>query len=112
MPTTHPASDHREILYNSDSGNAFAELWQAAAPMGTMDGDAVAAIIENSIDEMARAGIDSLAVVLSHLFESVLGPSQVLGGEWQFEDKDGGYRSLRESGVDIRQLMRASSTEI
>ena len=105
MPTTHFGSDHQRILYNSDSGNAFAELWRAAAPMGTMDGAAVAAIVENSIDEMARAGIDSLAVVVSHRFESVLGPSQVLGGEWQLQDKDGGYRSLRESGVDVRQLM-------
>ena len=105
MPANQSASKHRPILFNSDSGNAFAEFWRAAAPMGTMDANAVTAIVENSIDEMARAGIDSLAVVVSHRFESVPGPSRVLGSEWPLPDKDGGYAALRAAGVDVRQLM-------
>ena len=105
MPANQPASKHRPILFNSDSGNAFAEFWRAAAPMGTIDANAVTAVVENSIDEMARAGIDSLAVVVSHRFESVLGPSRVLGSEWPLADKDGGYAALRAAGVDVRQLM-------
>ena len=95
----------RRILYNSDTGNAFAEFWSRGAPLSSMDGDAVRAVVARGIDELARAGVDTLAMVVSHRFQSLYGPSQVLEEHWRHSDKDGGYRSLREAGVDFRQLM-------
>ena len=99
------ARQDRRILYNSDSGNAFAEYWNRGAPLSTMDGEAVKAIVANGIDELAKAGVDTLAMVVSHRFHTVYGPSRVLEDEWRHPEKDDGYRSLRDEGLDFRQLM-------
>ena len=95
----------RRILYNSDTGNAFAEFWSRGAPLSEMDAGAVREVVARGVDELARAGVDTLAMVVSHRFQSLYGPSQVLEEHWRHSDKDGGYRSLREAGVDFRQLM-------
>ena len=95
----------RRILYNSDSHNALAEFWGQAAPLSSTDDEAVKTIVKNGIDELARAGVDSLVVVLSHRFQSLFGPSQVLEEHWGHLDKGEGYRSLREAGLDFRRLM-------
>ena len=99
------ARQERRILYNSDTGNAFAEYWNQGAPLSTMDGEAVKAIVTNGIDELAKAGVDTLVMVVSHRFHTVYGPSRVLEDEWRHPEKDDGYRSLRDEGLDFRQLM-------
>ena len=103
-PSRAPARDRR-ILYNSDTGNAFAEFWGSGAPLSEMDAEAVRKVVARGVDELARAGVDTLSMVVSHRFHSLYGPSQVLEEHWRQADKGDGYRSLREAGVDFRQLM-------
>ena len=103
-PARGPAREGR-ILYNSDTGNAFAEFWGSGAPLSEMDAEAVRKVVGRGVDELARAGVDTLAMVVSHRFHSLYGPSQVLEEHWRQADKGDGYRSLREAGVDFRQLM-------
>ena len=103
-PSRAPARDRR-ILYNSDTGNAFAEFWGSGAPLSEMDAEAVRKVVARGVDELARAGVDTLSMVVSHRFHSLYGPSDVLEEHWRQVDKGGGYRSLREAGVDFRQLM-------
>ena len=103
-PSRAPAPERR-ILYNSDTGNAFAEFWGRGAPLSEMDAEAVREVVARGIDELARAGVDTLSMVVSHRFHSLYGPSQVLEEHWRQADKGDGYQSLREAGVDFRQLM-------
>jgi len=103
-PARGPAREGR-ILYNSDTGNAFAEFWGSGAPLSEMDAEAVRKVVGRGVDELARSGVDTLAMVVSHRFHSLYGPSQVLEEHWRQADKGDGYRSLREAGVDFRQLM-------
>lgn len=103
-PSKGPARERR-ILYNSDTGNAFAEFWGSGAPLSEMDAEAVRKVVARGVDELARAGVDTLSMVVSHRFHSLYGPSDVLEEHWRQVDKGGGYRSLREAGVDFRQLM-------
>ena len=103
-PSEAPAPERR-ILYNSDTGNAFAEFWGRGAPLSEMDAEAVREVVARGIDELARAGVDTLSMVVSHRFHSLYGPSQVLEEHWRQADKGDGYQSLREAGVDFRQLM-------
>ena len=103
-PSKAPARERR-ILYNSDTGNAFAEFWGSGAPLSEMDAEAVRKVVARGVDELARAGVDTLSMVVSHRFHSLYGPSEVLEEHWRQVDKGGGYRSLREAGVDFRQLM-------
>ncbi|MYC83486.1 MAG: hypothetical protein F4X19_15555 [Acidobacteria bacterium] len=103
-PSRTPAGERR-IIYNSDTGNAFAEFWGSGAPLSEMDAEAVRKVVARGVDELARAGVDTLSMVVSHRFHSLYGPSEVLEEHWRQVDKGGGYRSLREAGVDFRQLM-------
>lgn len=103
-PSGAPARERR-ILYNSDTGNAFAEFWGSGAPLSEMDAEAVRKVVARGVDELARAGVDTLSMVVSHRFHSLYGPSDVLEEHWRQADKGDGYRSLREAGVDFRQLM-------
>ncbi|MDE2755276.1 MAG: hypothetical protein OXI92_01875, partial [Acidobacteriota bacterium] len=103
-PSKAPARERR-ILYNSDTGNAFAEFWGSGAPLSEMDAEAVRKVVARGVDELARAGVDTLSMVVSHRFHSLYGPSDVLEEHWRQADKGDGYRSLRAAGVDFRQLM-------
>ena len=63
-----------------------------------MDAEAVRKVVARGVDELARAGVDTLSMVVSHRFHSLYGPSDVLEEHWRQVDKGGGYRSLREAG--------------
>ena len=72
----YPNHDRR-ILFNSDASNAFAESWMWSAHLGTMDVHEKKVIIENAIDDIAAAGVDTLSVVCWEKFNPNLAPSTV-----------------------------------
>ena len=72
----YPSHDRR-ILYNSDAGNAFAQSWMSSAHLGAMDPQEKKVIIEDAIDDIAAAGVDTLAVVCWEKFMPDLAPSKV-----------------------------------
>ena len=76
-PGGEPPTSDRRILYNSDASNALAEHWMWSAHLGTMDAQEKKALIEDSIDEIAAAGIDTLSVVCWEKFMPDLARSQV-----------------------------------
>ena len=59
----------RRILYNSDGGEAFADFWTAAAPLEKIDGARMKTIMESSVDEMAKIGVDTLATCVWDRFQ-------------------------------------------
>jgi len=96
------ADNHeRHILFNSDSGNAFAEFWSSAAHLGTMDAEAMKSIMETSVDELAAAGVDALATVVWARFLAMV-PSKVMPDPFYWGQ---GYVTLSEAGYDPVDLM-------
>ncbi len=63
-------NNERRILYNSDGGGTFGEFIQH-----TGDPDEAKAILEQSIDELAEAGVDTLALCVTTRFIARIGPS-------------------------------------
>ncbi len=96
------------IIYNSDAGNALGDFFGRAAALDPVDPAAIRAIIRSSIAELAVVGVDTLAVVVSHRFESLFGPSRVLEEHWRLDDRDGGYAAARAAGMDLRILLAAA----
>ena len=87
-----PAGERR-ILYNSDGGEAFADFWTAAAPLEEIDGARMKTIMENSVDEMAKVGVNTLATCVWDRFQT-MAPSQVCPDLMQK------YLAPREAGLD------------
>ena len=79
MTTLAAESPHRErrILYNSDGSNALAEHWMWSSHRGAMTLTEKQDLIEESIDEIAAAGVDTLSVVAWEKFMSNLASSDV-----------------------------------
>ena len=102
MSTADFPNNERRILFNSDTGNAFAEFWNSAAHLGTMDAEEMKALAENSIDELAAAGIDTLATVVWVRFLAMV-PSKVMPDP--FSSWGEGYVTLAEAGYNPVDLM-------
>ena len=71
-------NNQRRILYNSDFGNAFNEFWRDTPYLVKLDAERIKAMAEDSIDEMADAGVDTLSVVVFGRFFTTMGGSQIL----------------------------------
>lgn len=91
-----PPDKHR-ILYNSEAANALSELMKPG-----MDVAQVKAVVAESIDELADAGVDTFTVVMGARFFSTLGPSNVLEIRSDIHE---GFGRLIEAGIDPRKLM-------
>jgi len=69
-------NNDRRILFNSDGGNAFCEFWinwsdrQRRFRVEEIDPAGMKAIAEDSIDEMAEAGVDTLSSVVWYNFKA------------------------------------------
>ena len=92
--------NERRILYNSDSGNAFSEFWHNRA----VNPEEMKAIMEDSIDEMAAAGIDTLATVVWARFEAMV-PSKVMPDPFRWVSGAQGYMTLAEAGYNPVDIM-------
>jgi len=111
----------RRILYNSDGGNAFCEFWanwrdvdllrikgeKGRWRVEVFDAQDMKAIMADSIDEFAAAGIDTLSSVVWYAFKAaawiVTKAAQDMS-DCRTRDR-GGYSPLYEAGYDAVQLM-------
>jgi len=106
MNVTDFPKNERRILYNSDSGNAFMEFWDWGPHLGKIDAEEIKSIIENSIDEMSEAGVDTLAMVLWGRFMALWPPKRLAD---DCEDMSAHLRfswlPLYEAGYDAVKIM-------
>tara|TARA_Y100000588_G_scaffold147502_1_gene161400 strand:- start:1559 stop:3187 length:1629 start_codon:yes stop_codon:yes gene_type:complete len=98
----YPDQEHR-IIYNSDASNGFAEHWMWSAHLGNMDPGEKKVIIEDAIDEMAAAGVDTLAVVCWEKFMPDLAPSKVCPDTHRLERLQ--YLDMIEAGLIPLDIM-------
>jgi len=70
MSTPETPKTERRIVYNGDGGNAFVEFWQNR----TVSPEEMKDIVEDSIDEMADAGVDTLSTVVWYNFHASAWP--------------------------------------
>ena len=91
----------RRILYNSDAGNAFCEFSDWSPHLGKIDAEAIKTVIESSIDEMAAAGVDTLATVVFGRFMA-MEPCRTVSDQFSW---GGGYALLSDSGYSAIGIM-------
>ena len=92
--------DGRRVLYNSDSGELFADFWHSAAPLGGVSAEEMRSIIDSSIDELSAVGVDTLSTVVWDRFQSMV-KSKVA------PDLRPDFVALNDAGYDPLELMIA-----
>lgn len=108
----HPNSKRR-ILFNSDGGNALCEFWinwpdkQRRFRVEEIDAAGMKAIAEDSIDEMAEAGVNTFSSVVWYAFKAsgwiVKNSAEDMT---DCRTRDGlGYLPLYKAGYDAVQIM-------
>ena len=86
------------VLYNSDAGELFADFWTHAVHEGGTKPEGMAAIIEQSVDEIARVGVDTLSTVIWDRFFSMVPTSAVPEPNFR-------YAPLLDAGHDPLAIM-------